>query len=114
MRQQVFATTQFEAYHHWEDAPDQVHFLRNTHRHIFHVKVTLDVEHDDRDIEFIMLKHDIERYTKEVFHRANLDQSSCEMMAQALHRHLLLCEYDDPMTIEVSEDGENGAILTWA
>ena len=37
-----------------------VSFLGYPHRHIFHFKVSIEVFHDDRDIEFIQFKRWIE------------------------------------------------------
>ena len=37
-------------------------FLRSLHRHIFNVEVEVEVHSDDRDIEFIMLKHKINHW----------------------------------------------------
>ena len=114
MRQQIFITTSFEATHQWTGCPhDDVGFLRFPHRHIFHVKVSIDVNHSDRDIEFIRFKREVERWTESQYSGKHLEDASCEMLAEGIHRHLLLGGYEDPMTIEVSEDGENGAILTW-
>ena len=35
---------------------DDVSFLGYPHRHIFHFRVSIEVFHDDRDIEFIQFK----------------------------------------------------------
>ena len=42
----VVVKTEFEGFHSWEDAPDEVSFLRNLHRHIFHVTAKWKVNHD--------------------------------------------------------------------
>ena len=55
MNRHIYIQTQFTGYHRWDDAPDCVAFLRNTHRHVFHVKVTVPVQHNDRAIEFFMM-----------------------------------------------------------
>ena len=61
---------------------DDVSFLGYPHRHVFHFYVTLGVTHNDRDVEFIQFKRELERlYTKNVLH---LDYQSCEMIAEDL------------------------------
>lgn len=106
----VFCTTSFEGFHAWENAPDTVAYLRNRHRHIFHVRAEMHVKHDDRDIEFITLKDDVERtiyYLQDIQREVNTETWSCERWAVELMKH---CEY--PLSlVEVSEDSENGAVV---
>ncbi len=110
MKRQVWITTKFEAYHKWEDAPDHVSFLRNLHRHVFKVKVTIDVKHDNRDIEFFTFKWWLEEFIKEKFEKKEV--GSCEMIAEEIFKHIVRNKYPDRnITVEVSEDGENGAIV---
>ena len=45
---------------------DDVSFLGYPHRHMFHFYVTLGVEHNDRDVEFIQFKRELERLYDEV------------------------------------------------
>lgn len=59
--------TSFEALHRWKDAPDDVKFLRNYHRHIFHVIVRLPVAHDDRQLEFFVVKRLLDTFIKATF-----------------------------------------------
>jgi hypothetical protein len=104
---EVFITTQFEAIHNWPNCPfEEVSYLRDPHRHIFHIKACKQVTHDDRDIEFIMLKHAIDDYLKETYPIKQFGAKSCEMLARELIDKFELCR------CEVSEDGENGAILS--
>ena len=59
---------------------DDVSFLGYPHRHVFHFYVTLGVTHNDRDVEFIQFKRELERlYNKNVL---QLDYQSCEMIAE--------------------------------
>ena len=98
----VWITTQFESLHHWPDAPDIVGFLRHPHRHVFHVKLAMLVTHDDRDVEFILLKKQVSLYLESQY-GGNAGQSSCEMIAKRLMTQF------GAEWVEVSEDGENGA-----
>jgi len=89
-----------------------VSFLGYPHRHMFHFKVCIEVFHDDRDIEFIQFKRWLENlYGKGTL---ELDYKSCEMMAADLYQQINAKYPNREVTIDVSEDGENGATITWA
>lgn len=93
-----------------QDNEDQkwldVSFLAYPHRHIFHFRVEMEVMHDDRDVEFIQFKRELERlYADGVL---ELDYKSCEMMANDLAAYIVGRYPDRELRIEVSEDGENG------
>lgn len=88
-----------------------VSFLGYPHRHIFHFRVAIEVFHDDRDIEFIQFKRWLENlYGKGTL---ELDYKSCEMMATDLYQQINARYPNREVTIDVSEDGENGATITW-
>lgn len=101
----VFVTCQFAAFHHWPDAPESHAFLRTMHRHMFHVKAWALVDHDNRDIEFIFLKERIETYCRGRLEGTQTSKS-CEQFAK-----ILLEAFKELFEVEVSEDGENGAIV---
>lgn len=90
-----------------------VSFLANPHRHIFHFRVSIDVWHNDRDIEFIQFK----RWLESLYNGSNsvleLDWKSCEMIADDLYKHIADRYPDRAVTIEVSEDGENGCSISY-
>lgn len=89
---------------------DDVSFLGNPHRHIFHFYVAIGVQHNDRDIEFIQFKRWLERqYETGVM---QIDFKSCEMLAEDLIK-LIAKRYNRSMTVRVYEDDENGAILKY-
>lgn len=95
----IVINLQVEGVHRWEQCPfEDVNFLKNNHRHIFHIKCKKKVFHDDREIEIIRLKREIERETKGQF-----EGKSCEMIAREMLEKWNL-DY-----CEVLEDGENGA-----
>lgn len=89
-----------------------VEFLGYPHRHMFHFTVEMEVFHDDRDVEFILFKRELEEfYNCGVL---KLDFKSCEMIAKDLLQTLQVKAYDGrDIKITVSEDGENGATLTY-
>lgn len=109
---EVFCTLQVEGTHNWPDCPfDEVDYLRVPHRHVFYIKAYQRVMHDDRDVEFIMLKHSIEEYFKEKYYDDKkklcvFGMKSCEMIASEL------CNIFKLSRCEVSEDNENGAIVS--
>jgi hypothetical protein len=86
-----------------------VSFLANPHRHIFHFRVSIDVSHNDRDIEFIQFKRWLESlYSNSIL---ALDYKSCEMMADDLYEQIAHRYPDRNIHIEISEDGENGCSM---
>jgi hypothetical protein len=88
-----------------------VAFLANPHRHIFHFRVSIDVFHNDRDIEFIQFK----RWLESLYSGSNtvlaLDWKSCEMIADDLYIQIADRYPGRAVVIEVSEDGENGCSI---
>jgi hypothetical protein len=88
-----------------------VSFLANPHRHIFHFRVWTDVVHNDRDIEFIQFKRWLENLYKDG--TLQLDYKSCEMMADDLYIQIASRYPNRAVWIEVSEDGENGALIKY-
>ena len=88
-----------------------VSFLGTPHRHIFHFKVFIQVFQDDRDIEFIQFKRWLEKCYSDG--TLELNHKSCEMIARDLN-DIIKARYPGRKTvIDVSEDGENGATLTF-
>ena len=86
-----------------------VSFLGTPHRHIFHFKVYIQVFQDDRDIEFIQFKRWLEKCYSDG--TLELNHKSCEMIARELN-DIIIARYPGRKTsIDVSEDGENGAVL---
>ena len=86
-----------------------VSFLGYPHRHKFYFYVTVGVEHNDRDIEFIQFQRELERlYGND---ELQLDHRSCEMIAEELINYIEEHYPNRPVRVEVYEDDENGAIL---
>lgn len=79
--------------------------LRHEHRHLFHVRVELEVGHADRQIEFLALRDKLERLCNRLRAKPTSRHWSCEHYAAAIGRAL------GAARVDVSEDGENGA--TW-
>ena len=103
----IWVTFQKEGIHKYPDAPEGVEFLKYPHRHIFHFKVELEVFHDDRDVEFILFKRELEKLFADG--TLQLDYKSCEMIADDLALYINAKYPKRDLVITVSEDGENGA-----
>ena len=88
-----------------------VSFLSAPHRHIFHFRVWIDVVHNDRDIEFIQFKRWLEKLYQEG--TVQLDYKSCEMMSDDRYLQIAARYPGRAVWIEVSEDGENGALIKY-
>ncbi len=100
----VWVTTSFVGFHKWENAPEEVSFLRHYHRHVFHVKLGVSVSHNDRDVEFFTLKKELDQFVKGVYELRKYFLDSCEQIAQSILEH-----FKNSVFVEVSEDAENGA-----
>jgi len=86
-----------------------VSFLGTPHRHIFHFEVTIEVFHNDRDIEFIQFKRWLEnQYFQGIL---ELNYKSCEMISDDLYEVIATRYPNRKVVITVSEDNENGATI---
>ena len=110
----IFVTFQREGIHKFPGAAGLpgVEFLASPHRHMFHFKVILEVFHDDREVEFILFKRELEKLYDQG--TLELDYMSCEMMADDLAEYIMAHYPGRTLTIEVSEDGENGAVSNYS
>jgi hypothetical protein len=90
-----------------------VSFLGYPHRHIFHFRVWISVQHNDRDIEFIQFKRWLEGLYNNQDAVLKLDHKSCEMMSDELHDTISQKYPGREVWIEVSEDGENGSFIKY-
>ena len=111
----IWVTFKREGIHKYPAALEEekladVSFLGYPHRHMFHFKVMIEVFHDDRDIEFILFKRWLEGLYNGTL---ELDYKSCEMMADDLAKTIQARYPGRQLTIEVSEDGENGCLITY-
>lgn len=88
-----------------------VSFLGYPHRHIFHFTVGIQVFHNDRDIEFIQFK----RWLENLYAGGTLELNfkSCEMISDDLYEQIASRYPNRDIEITVSEDGENGATISY-
>jgi hypothetical protein len=115
-QRQIWVTFNREGIHKYPAALEDpgladVSFLGYPHRHIFHFGVSIDVFHNDRDIEFIQFKRWLESlYSNSTL---DLDYKSCEMIADDLYIQIANRYPGRNVTISVSEDNENGCAITY-
>ena len=107
----VYFREEVEGFHRWPDAPDEVAFLRNEHRHIFGVRVDVRVSHDDRDVEFIIGRRALGLYLSQI---PPSGTESCEMIARRVRNYFAEVHGWTVVRVEVDEDGENGAYIEWS
>lgn len=111
MKTSIIVRFKVEGTHRWSTCDiEEVKYLQYPHRHQFHIIAKKKVTHDDRDIEFIQLSHQIYDHLYQKYHHPLekifwFGAMSCEMIAKEILEtfHLDSCE--------VNEDGEGGAIV---
>jgi hypothetical protein len=112
----IWVTFRKEGIHCYPSAIDDpvladVKFLGYPHRHIFHFTVEIEVTHNDRDIEFIQFKRWLENlYSNDTL---DLNSKSCEMISDDLYAQIAMKYPQRDVTIQVSEDGENGCRIVY-
>jgi len=116
-KQMIFVKFQQEGIHKYPEALtdptlatggwDDVSFLGYPHRHIFHMKVWISVDHSNRSIEFIQFK----RWLESLYgnNTLQLDYKSCEMISEDLYAQIAAKYPGREVWIEISEDDENGS-----
>jgi len=116
-KRKVFCTFRVPGLHFWSGAFGEGKYLHAPHRHIFHYRVEIGVGETDREIEFIGFKHDLQNWVYEVYapgpHGGDVDfeERSCEILAEELLDYIMDIHPGRCVLVEVSEDGENGAII---
>lgn len=116
IKRSIIVRTRFEGMHAYKNAPDEVAFLRNMHRHMFHVELISEVFHDDRELEFFIVKKQLDEFIGARFPYGE-DAGSCEQIAEAIMIHFAELLYDETLgsrfiACKVCEDGENCAIVS--
>ena len=101
----IWITTSFAGKHCWPSAPEHVFFLRSLHRHLFTVKVYIEVFHNEREVEFITFKSYINKFTG----FDENQEASCETFSDLLYEYIVKEYPGRRIIIEVGEDGENGS-----
>lgn len=117
METNSFITFRVEGIHSWPEAPTELRYLRDPHRHSFNFKISFPQE-KDRGIEFHQFKQYVEEVLRKSYGRTgphavfiDFQDKSCEAIAQSLVRALLMSTrfYLPYVVVQVSEDGEFGS-----
>jgi len=113
---QIQVKNVFDGIHCYAKAPEEVSFLRYPHRHQFVVRTTIQVYDDDRELEFLLVKKEIQNYVLTGLGHdgiIDLQEKSCEWLAKYIcsfiHQRY---GYERVVSVSVFEDDENGAIVT--
>lgn len=109
----ICVKTDFYGIHKYPNAPDEVAFLRNEHRHKFYVTAEIEVFHDDRELEFIMVKNRINAFIAKNITSMPV-MYSCEMMCKDIIKFIettYCIDNERHIKVSVFEDNENGAII---
>ena len=101
--------------HSWPDADvvfPEVGFLKHEHHHDFHIYAECNVSHQDREIEFILLRIEImkilEEYPGKYIKR--FEHRSCEMIAEKIKEKLKNKYGNRHWKVSVFEDNIQGGI----
>ena len=102
----ICVTFQKPGFHRYPDAPEDVAYLKNVHRHLFKFQVCIEVEKRDRELEF----HQFLNWLDSLYQDSlALDYKSCEMLSDDLAAHINTRYPTRQFDIEIWEDGECGS-----
>lgn len=106
----ITVKNQFDDVHCYPNAPEEVSFLKSLHRHTFMIETTIQVFHEDRELEFYMVKDYIDTLISDI---KNSDVSkSCEnICVMILDKLKQKYGTERKYTISCSEDGWNKATV---
>ena len=105
MKNSILVKTNFEGLHQYVNAPNEVAFLRDLHRHIFYVEAEIEVFDDDRELEFVIVKRAINKF---LYSKPFSSTASCEQMARQIAKYLVEQFGSRNICVTVLEDNENG------
>lgn len=111
----------WDGLHYFPGAKEPYRFLAEPHRHKFYGHATIEVFHDDRELEFLEVLDKIQMEIKDGRGiMAGFDppgavpSCSCELMAERVLEWLhLWYGMDRYIRVSVKEDNENGGVIEW-
>ena len=134
IEKRVYTTFRSEYFHMWE-AEEAPTYLQALHRHLLHFRVEVRVNDSDREIEFIQLGNVAKKVWVSIYRigdppedfwisietkrfeylcsRIHELEASCEEVAEAMCEYLIALYDATFVSVEVSEDGENGSVVTF-
>jgi hypothetical protein len=95
--------------HNWSNCPHkEVDFLTYPHHHDFVIRVSCEVDHNDRDVEFIMLRIWVKKFIKNRYNIKDeivyFGSRSCEMISDDITKGLIETYGEKKWKVNVSED----------
>ncbi|QDP49444.1 MAG: hypothetical protein Unbinned2716contig1000_25 [Prokaryotic dsDNA virus sp.] len=112
MKKLIILHFEIEGHHAWKDAPENIWFLSKEHRHLFTIRIGMNVEHNDREKEIFLQQQLFQEYLKTKYEKTHLNDytyhdfgnMSCEDIAEEI------IKLDDSIHwVEVLEDNKGGA-----
>ncbi len=108
MNKTAIARFQVEGFHNWPDAKGERDYLVNRHRHLFYVEASIELFHNEREIEF----HDFLAFCKTEFLGGEMGSKSCETMASELVIEIENKWSNRKVSVSIFEDNEVGASVS--
>lgn len=102
----IIVKTSFEGFHKYPGAPEEVAFLRDSHRHMFYVEAEIEVFTEDRELEFFI----VQKFIKQLLTNGQQDYKSCEMIAHDIASAINNRYGERNVKVSVFEDNENGGV----
>lgn len=115
IKKYIRVRTQFQGFHCYPDASkidERIEFLEHPHRHLFKVEVKISVHHSERELEFFLVKWELEDIIKKYI--ITTGYMSCEQHAELILEHLKeIYSFNRYYEVTVSEDGESDGIVEY-
>lgn len=107
MKNTVIIQFEIEGFHQYPNAPQEVNFLSDRHRHTFKVKAGYSVKDLNREKEIFIERDYIKEYLTESYgFPCEFGPMSCEMIAKEI---LTFAQEDGMVWCEVWEENTGGA-----
>lgn len=111
MKTSIIITLEVPGFHHYPEAPVEVSFLRDRHRHIFKIKIAYEVTDLNRQKEFFIEQKRLRtRFDYRYGNPCEFGAMSCEMIASELLKEE---EERGAVWVEVWEEDLAGARAEW-
>lgn len=98
MKKTVIVQFEIDGFHSYPDAPEEVSFLSDKHRHTFIIKCGYAVIHTDREQEIFICRDYLRSYINSKYgNPSNFKNMSCEMIAfdilkYSISYNMIYCE----------------------
>jgi len=114
----IWVTFQKAGFHKYPQAATDplladVSYLGARHRHLFKFKVSIEIFHNDRELEFHQFLNFCESLYADDDGVLDIDYKSVEMLADDLYTSIASKYKSRKVRIEISEDGECGCDISY-